>query len=87
MPRARPSQLNIRSEFAVARARDLAGMTGMTTTQIVEDALRAYTPPGVGDGALTRCGRVWVIPSGHRTVTLAEANAALEAVRNREDDE
>ena len=82
----RQTQLNVRSAFAASRARDLAQLTGMTTTQVVEDALRAYTPPGAGDGSLVRRGRVWVIPApdGPGTVTLQEANDALEAVRNGE---
>jgi hypothetical protein len=87
MPRARPSQLNVRSAFAASRARELARQTGMTATQIVEDALRAYTPPGGGDGPLVRRGRVFVIPAGARTVTLEEANAALDAARNSEDED
>ena len=37
-------QLSIRSGYAVARARELARQTGSTTTKIVEDALRSYTP-------------------------------------------
>jgi hypothetical protein len=86
MPRPRQAQLNIRSAFAAARARELAELTGMTAVQVVEDALRAYIPPGggVADPALERRGRVWVIPAGERRVTLAEANAALEAARDGE---
>jgi len=88
MPRPRQTQLNVRSTFAAARARELADVTGMTATQVVEDALRAYTPPGsaIGDAALERRGRIWVIPARERRVTLADANAALEAERNGEDE-
>ena len=45
LPRRPVPQLNVRSEYAVRRARELARGTGTTTTQIVEDALRAYAPP------------------------------------------
>ncbi len=38
-------QLNIRSAFAVKRARELAKVAGVTTTKIVEDALRDYKAP------------------------------------------
>ncbi len=89
MPRARQVQLNVRSEFARARARELARLTGMTTTQVVEDALRSYVPPGGGDEAscaLLRRGRVLVIPANGKVLSLAEADAALDAVRNGEDE-
>jgi hypothetical protein len=38
-------QLSIRSEYAYRRARELSRQAGTTATQIVEDALRAYSPP------------------------------------------
>ena len=40
--RTRIPQLNIRSAFAVQRARQLARKAGLTTTKVVEDALRSY---------------------------------------------
>jgi hypothetical protein len=89
MTRARQLQLNVRSEFARARAQELAKLTGMTATQVVEDALRSYIPPGgYGEAAspLLRRGRVLVIPTNGKPLSLEEANAALEAVRNGEDD-
>jgi hypothetical protein len=88
MQRPRQTQLNVRSTFAAARARELADATGMTATQVVEEALRAYAPSisAIGDAVLERQGRIWVIPAGERRVTLADANAALEAERNREDE-
>ena len=43
-PRRTVPQLNVRSEYAVQRARELARQTGTTTTKIVEDALRIYAP-------------------------------------------
>lgn len=79
-------QLNIRSEFARARAHELAERTGMTVTQVVEDALRHYVPPEEPKpiGSLVRSGRLLIWPATGQKVTLEEANAALEAVRNRE---
>ena len=85
MGRAQPSQFNVRSAFARTRARELARQTGMTATQIVEDALRGYVPPGAPaevDG-LVRCGPILVKPARGRRVSLKEANAALKAVRER----
>jgi hypothetical protein len=37
-------QFNVRSAFARKRARELAQLTGMTTAQIVDDALSGYVP-------------------------------------------
>lgn len=87
MPRARAVQFNIRSEFARTRAHELARQTGMTATEVVEDALRAYAPGAneVPPHGLVRRGSLLVIPARGRTITLEEANAALEAVRNREE--
>lgn len=75
-------QLNIRSAYARQRAAALAQATGMTATQVVEEALRAYTPPlalSVPDG-LERRGPLLVRPGG-QTVSLAAANAAVDAAR------
>jgi hypothetical protein len=81
MTRAAASQLNVRSLYARERAATLARTTGMTTTQIVEEALRAYTPPVTSPpGKLVRRGALLVRPGGN-TVTLEAANAALEASR------
>ena len=86
MGRAEPSQFNIRSAFARTRARELAKQTGMTATQIVEDALRGYAPPGAPAEieGMMRCGPILVARGNGKRVTLEEANAALEAVRERE---
>ena len=81
------AQLNVRSAFAKARANEIAKETGMTVVQVVEDALRAYTPPvsEANVGSLIRCGPVLVLPAkGRRVVTLEEANEALETARERE---
>ena len=89
MPRAQQAQLNIRSTFARARANELAKQTGMTATQVVEDALRGYVPPGASSpgGRLLRRGPLLVLSTGGRPISLDEAERALEAVRNREDDD
>lgn len=91
MPRAAP-QLNIRSEFAKQRAVALARETGLTTTQIVEDALRAYRPTSPrGEAAppgLIRKGRLLVFPAeGRPTVTTEQTLAAIDADREERADE
>ncbi len=61
----------------------LAHKTGMTTTQVVEEALRAYLPPsskGV-PARLVRKGAILVKPANGKRVTPDEADAALEEVR------
>lgn len=83
MPRLDNAQLNIRSAYARNRAREIAQLTGMTTAEVIEDALRGYVPaaaPEVVDG-LVRRGRVLVKPAQGRHVTQDEADQALEAVR------
>ncbi len=52
MPRSALAQLNVRSEFARSRAHELAKLTGMSVTQVVEDALRGYVPPAGWCGAV-----------------------------------
>lgn len=83
MARAESSQLNIRSQFARERVAIIAKQTGMTTTQVIEDALRSYQPATRKDvpGRLVRKGHILVRPSGKKRVTLEEANEALEADR------
>lgn len=83
MARTEASQLSIRSRFARDRAALLARQTGMTATQVVEEALRAYTPPPVDTppGRLERRGRLLVRPAAGTRVTLEQANEALEASR------
>ncbi len=88
---SRPDQIqfNVRSAFARSRARELARLTGMTVTQVVEEALRGYVPPGaaVKAGRLARRGPILVLPATSAGVTLAAANAALDAVRERDSED
>lgn len=87
MPRKAAAQLRIRSDFVRARVDDIARRTGMSETAIIEDALRAYVPPGAEvqvPAGLIRKGRLLVHPGRGRTITLEEAEAALEAARLRE---
>ena len=87
MSRIERQQFNVRSAFARQRAHELAKLTGMTATQVVEDALRGYVPPGVAiavDGLVQR-GPLLVFPATGRTITLEEANQALEESREREE--
>jgi len=81
-------QFNVRSAFARARAHELAKQSGMTATQIVEDALRGYVPPGSSEkvGRLVRRGPILVKPARGKKIGAAEADAALNAVRERDED-
>lgn len=84
MPRVATPQLNIRSRFARDRVVELARRTGMTATQVVEEALRAYAPPtpeSERPDGLIRKGRLLVIPARGRVITLEETNAAVDAAR------
>ena len=86
MSRADHVQFNVRSAFARARARELARLTGMTATQVVEDALRAYVPPAStpAAGRLERRGPLLVHPGHGSTISLEAANEALERSRDRD---
>ncbi len=83
MARVESTQLSIRSRFARERAASLALRTGMTTTQVVEEALRAYLPPTEAEvsARLVRKGALLVKRGGGEMVRLDEANAALDEVR------
>ena len=89
MARVDRTQLNIRSAYARERTRELAKLTGMTATQIVEEALRGYVPPSAAAtaGRLVRRGPLLVQPAKGRNISQAEADSALDAVRggDRED--
>jgi hypothetical protein len=86
MSRPDSPQLNIRSSFARERAGELARSTGLTTTQIVEDALRAYLPPsrGAPHSKLVRKGALLVRPRRGREISLDDANAALDETRSEQ---
>lgn len=61
----------------------LARKTGMTTTQVVEEALRAYLPPSANDvdARLVRKGGILVRPAGGKRVSLDEVNNAVDEMR------
>ena len=85
MSRVDQVQFNVRSAFARTRAHELAKLTGMTATQVVEEALRSYVPAAaIETGRLVRRGPILVRPANGKLVTLAEANDALNAVRERD---
>ncbi len=88
MARTETAQINIRSTFVRNRVSALVQRTGMTATQIVEEALRAYVPPVVDapHGRLVRKGPLLVMTGGKR-VTRAETDAVIEAARLGERDE
>lgn len=85
MPRHDNTQLNIRSAFARARAHEIARRTGMTATEVIEDALRGYVPAAEPKpvGTLVRRGKLLVLPaSGRPRVSLTETNEALDMARD-----
>jgi len=86
MARADQVQFNVRSAFARARAHELAELTGMTATQVVEEALRSYAPPGAAKeiGGLVRRGPILVRPANGQRITQREADEALSAARERD---
>ena len=86
MPRADNAQLNIRSAYARNRDHEIARGTGMTATEVIEDALRGYVPPAAPEPVegLVRRGPVLVKPAQGRHVTHNEADQALDAVRGRD---
>jgi len=86
MSRREAAQLNIRSTFARDRVREIAERTGMTATEIVEDALRGYVPPAQDPPphGLIRKGPLLVHRGHGRIITHEETEAAIEAARLRE---
>lgn len=86
MSRSDHIQFNIRSAFARSRAQELAKLTGMSITQIVEDALRGYIPPGTAQtvGRLVQRGPILVRPANGARISHAEAETARNAVRERD---
>jgi hypothetical protein len=76
-------QLNVRSVFARMRASQLAKATGMSVTQVVEDALRAYQPARrvARPAGLVEKAGVLVKPKGPTEITQAQVDAELEDIR------
>jgi hypothetical protein len=81
-----PDQLNVRSAFARMRAKQLAKRTGMSTVQVVEEALRAYQPPPTGarPGGLVQKHGLLVKRKGRAEITQLQTEAELEDVRGGE---
>ncbi|MFL6763393.1 MAG: hypothetical protein ACJ8FB_12660 [Sphingomicrobium sp.] len=80
------NQLNVRSRFARARASQLARATGLSVTQVVEDALRAYQPARqiVRPAGLIEKAGLLVKPKGSFDVTQLQVDAELESIRSGE---
>ena len=76
-------QLNVRSAFARNRVHALVKLTGMTASEVIEDALRGYVPPGVpaNTGNLVRRGALLIRPATGKTISLETANEALDHIR------
>lgn len=89
MGRAENIQLNVRSAFARDRVHALSKLTGMTASEVIEDALRGYVPPGIpiNTGKLVRRGALLVSPSTGKLVSLENANEALERTREHDIDD
>ncbi len=84
MSRSERTQFNIRSAYARQRAHELARQTGMTASEVVEEALRAYVPGTESSavGRLVRRGRILVLPASGRRITAKQAEEALNATRD-----
>ena len=83
----RAAQLNIRSEYARERVSEVVAKTGMTATELIEDALRGYVPPASVKPVwrLIRKGNLLVMPDiGGSKLTIEDVEAAIDAVRNRD---
>lgn len=87
MAQARQSQVNIRSDFAAERIRTLSERTGMTVTEVVEEAVRGYTPPGAGEAPE---GMEWAGPflvfktEGRPPISVDTLLAAIDEARDRD---
>lgn len=76
-------QLSVRSPFARARASRLAKLTGMSITQIIEDALRAYqpAPSSLRPGGLVEKGGILVKRKDEAEITQRQVEAELANIR------
>ncbi len=84
MPRTNVAQLNVRSQYARDRVDALTRQTGMTATEVVEEALRCYHPQVAADDTppgFTRKGWLLIPDMEGPIITLEEANAALDEER------
>ena len=78
-------QLNVRSRFARERAAAIARATGMTVTQVIEEALRAYQPAGTAPppGRLVRKGKLLVMPARRgRAISAEETQRMIDEDRS-----
>lgn len=82
-PKQQSDQLNVRSRFARARAAQIAITTGMSITQVIEDALRAYQPAvqRTGRPGLIQEGRLLVLSKGDRKISHDQVEAELDEIR------
>ena len=82
-PKQQSDQLNVRSRFARARAAQIAMTTGMSITQVVEDALRAYQPTvrRAGRPGLIQEGRLLVLSKDGRKINHSQVEAELDEIR------
>lgn len=84
---SRAPQLNIRSSFARKRATELAATMGVTTTEVVEEALRAFRPPlRDTSGGTRRGGWLRTLSNGGHPITIEDVAGVIEAIRNGERD-
>lgn len=76
-------QLNVRSVFARTRATQLAKRTGMSTVQVVEEALRAYQPPpaAIRAGGLIEKNGLLVKRKGRARITQRQVDLELDDIR------
>ena len=84
MASARPSQINIRSDYVRRRTDEIGRMTGMTVTRIIEAALEHYIPPVPVDETvppgMVRRGRILVALGGPR-ITVESVQASIDETR------
>lgn len=90
MDARRSAQFNVRSPYLRERVPELAAELGMTSTQLLEEAVRAFSArqvPANSTEGLKRVGWFLVGRSHDRQpVTLEQANAWIDADRNGERD-
>ena len=81
--RHRPAQFNVRSDFLRQRVPEIVTQTGMTATQVLEEAVRAFHPAQeVLPPGLERRGWLLVASTGGSPISLEQINAAIEADRS-----